>query len=164
MIGWLEDRRSNAAPCPAKVGKRLIALVLALAALSLLAYLRSLSLPLISDDYLQVHLGRQYGPVTGWPGLAADPLYRSRSTSILLTHWTEQLFGVSVMAFHLTGLFLHILNVLLVFATGAWKRIGLRAAFLSAAFFAVYEGHQEAVIWYSALPELLLFFFSLASL
>jgi hypothetical protein len=31
-------------------------------------------------------------------------------------------------------------------------------------FFAVYEGHQEAVMWYAALPELLVFFVSLATL
>src|SRR4051794_20299616 len=99
MTDWLENLRSDAAPCLV-TRKRAITLISALAALSLLAYLRSLSLPLIADDYLQVQLGRQYGPITGWRGLAADPLYRSRSTSILLTQWTEQLFGVSVMAFH----------------------------------------------------------------
>jgi len=160
------DRCWRGVPSPEKTRKRarLIGLVMALSALSTLAYVRSLWLPLISDDYLQVQLGRQYGPVSSWPALAADPLYRSRSTSILLTHWTEQLFGISVMAFNLTSLVLHILNTLLVFALGKWKPIGWRAAFVAAAFFAVYEGHQEAVIWYSALPELLLFFFGLGTL
>ena len=31
--------------------------------------------------------------------------------------------------------------------------------FIAAGFFAVYAGHQEAVMWYAALPELLLFLF-----
>src|SRR6185369_14900669 len=92
MTGWMLDRCWRGVPSPEKTRKRarLIALVMALSALSTLAYLRSLWLPLISGDYLQVQLGRQYGPVSSWPALAADPLYRSRSTSILLTHWTEQ--------------------------------------------------------------------------
>jgi hypothetical protein len=137
------------------------ALLLALAVLSTLPYLRSLALPMISDDYLQVDLARKYGPVSSWPALVADPLYRCRSTSLVLTYWTERLFGMSPLAFHLTSLFLHILNTWLIFAAGAWKKIGWRVAFVAAAFFGIYQGHQEAVIWYSALPELLLFLFGL---
>jgi hypothetical protein len=38
------------------------------------------------------------------------------------------------------------------------------AAFWAAAFFAVHEGHQEAVMWFSAINELLMFFFGTASL
>lgn len=143
---------------------RIVCLLAALAGLSLLAYWRSLSLPLIADDYLQIQLGRDYGPAASWPALAADPLYRSRATSILMTYWTELAFGLSTLAFNLTGLAVHILNTWLIFAAGAWRRIGWRAAFVAAAFFAVYEGHQEAVIWYAALPELLVFFFSLSAL
>jgi hypothetical protein len=135
------------------------ALLLALAVLSTLPYLRSLALPMISDDYLQVDLARKYGPVSSWPALAADPLYRCRSTSLVLTYWTERFFGTSPLVFHLTSLFLHILNTWLIFAAGAWKKIGWRVAFVAAAFFGIYQGHQEAVIWYSALPELLLFLF-----
>jgi hypothetical protein len=48
--------------------------------------------------------------------------------SILITYWTEKLFG-----------------------------------FVPAAFFAVAEGHQEAVIWYAALSQLLVFTFVIAS-
>ena len=63
-------------------------LLLILAALGLLAYLPALALPLLSDDYTQIWLGRRYGPVSGWRDLALDALYRCRATSILLTHWT----------------------------------------------------------------------------
>ena len=38
------------------------------------------------------------------------------------------------------------------------------AAPWAAVFFAVHEGHQEAVMWFSAINELLLFFFGMASL
>jgi hypothetical protein len=70
-----------------------------LAALAILPYLRALGLPMISDDHLQVMLGRQYGPASGWSALTHDVLYRSRATSLLLTHWTEILTGLSPLAF-----------------------------------------------------------------
>src|SRR5262245_46156304 len=160
MNGMLQDRTGEL--CPERSKCAIAGMLLALALLGLMAYWRSLFLPLIADDYLQIRLGRDYGPVSGWAGLAADPLYRSRSTSILLTYWTERLFGFSPLAFAISSLGLHILNTWLIFAAGGWRRIGWRAAFLAAAFFAVYEGHQEAVIWYAALPELLVFFFSIS--
>jgi hypothetical protein len=134
-----------------------------LAALAALPYLRSLGLPPLSDDHLQVLLARQYGPVSGWLALAHDALYRSRATSLLLTHWTELAAGLSPLAFHVTSLALHIVNTWLVLLLGCWSPVGWRTAAIGAAFFAVYEGHQEAVIWYAALPELLVFTFGMIS-
>ncbi len=135
-----------------------------LAALALLAYLPSLSLPLLSDDHTQIWLAHRYGPPSRWAELAADPLYRCRATSILLTYLTERLLGVSAVVLHASSLLLHVLNTWLVFALGAWRAIGWRVSAVAAAFFAFYEGHQEAVMWYAALPELLVFFFGLAAL
>jgi hypothetical protein len=135
----------------------------ATACLCLLAYARSLSLPLISDDYLQIQLGRDYGPVSAWANLAQDALYRCRATSILMTHWTEEVFGLTPLAFSLSSLAVHIFNTWLVLALGYWRRIGWRVSLVAACFFAVYMGHQEAVIWYAALPELLVFTFALGS-
>jgi len=54
---------------------------------------------------------------------------------------------------------LHVLNTCLFFLVA--RRLGwtpLRC-WLAAAFFAACQVHQEAVMWYAALPELLLFFF-----
>ena len=136
----------------------------ALAVLAVAPYVRALGLPFISDDYLQVWLGRHYGPIAAWPDLAGDVLYRCRATSIVLTYWTERFFGLAPLAYNLSSLALHVFNTWLVFALGFWRPIGWRVAAAAAAFFAIYEGHQEAVIWYAAIPELLVFFFSLASL
>ncbi|MCS7315829.1 MAG: hypothetical protein RMI94_11265 [Bryobacterales bacterium] len=133
----------------------------ALAALCVLAYLPSLSLPFISDDYVQIRLAREWGPVSAWPALAADALYRSRATSLLMTYWTERAFGLEPLAYRLSSLLLHVLNTWLVSALGRWRVVGWRVALPAAAFFAIYEGHQEAVIWYAALPELLVFTFVL---
>jgi hypothetical protein len=135
-----------------------------LAALAVLAYLPALRLPFIADDYIQIALARLYGPSSGWRALAADALYRCRATSLVMTYWTERFFALNPLAYNWSSLILHILNTWLVFALGAWRRIGWRISAVAAAFFAVYEGHQEAVVWYSALPELLVFFFSLAAL
>jgi len=138
-------------------------MLLFLTALSFLAYGRALQLPFISDDYVQVQLARDYGPVSGWPALAHDALYRCRATSLVLTYWTERAFGLDPFVFRFSSLALHILGSFLVFALGSWRPIGWKVAALAACFFAVSQRHSEAVIWYAALPELLVFLFSLAS-
>lgn len=131
--------------------------------LCVLAYIRTLWLPFISDDYLQIALGRRFGPVEGWSALAADALYRCRATSLLLTFWTERLLGLDPFFFHLTSLALHIVNTWLVFALGAWNAIGWRVSAWASFFFAVCHQHQEAVSWYASLPELMVFLFGAAA-
>jgi len=136
------------------------AILTTLAVLALLPYWPLLiTQPLISDDYLQIHLGRFYGPVDAWPRLAHDALYRCRATSIVLTHWTDIAFGVEPVAFYTTGMILHVVCTWLVWMCGRAVGIADRVALLGAAIFALYEGHQEAVMWYASLPELLLFLF-----
>lgn len=127
-------------------------------------YLPYLTIPFISDDYVQVYLARQYGGVDGWPALAQDALYRCRATSLLLTHWIDDVFGLVPAAHNTAGILIHLLNTILVFLLGSWARIGWKASFAAAIFFGLYEGHQEAVIWNAALPELLVFTFSLLCL
>lgn len=137
--------------------------LLAVIALSFLAYGSALLLPLIADDYQQIQYARDFAPPSGWSALAQDALYRCRATSLLLTYWTESLFGWNVFAFNLSSLLLHIVNAMLVWGLGAWRLVGWRVAALGACVFAVFRKHSEAVVWYSALPELLVFTFVLAS-
>ncbi|MSO20327.1 MAG: hypothetical protein EXQ56_07650 [Acidobacteria bacterium] len=127
----------------------------------MLAYWPFLSLPFISDDYVQISMARLYGPMAHWGALFADSLYRCRATSLLLTYWSEQAFGMSPLLVNLTSLLLHIANSFLIFLLGAWQPIGWRISTAAAMAFAVFEGHQEAVAWYAALPELLVFGFTL---
>jgi hypothetical protein len=68
---------------------------------------------------------------------------------------------MNAMAFNLSSLVLHVLNVWLVFALGAWNRLGWKYSAVAAGFFAVHEGHQEAVMWYAAVHELLHLLFAL---
>lgn len=143
---------------------RILKIVAVLAVLATLPYLPFFSLPHISDDYLQIELGRTYGPVSGWSALAADALYRCRATSIVLTHWTEQWFGAVSAVFQAESIIVHIFVTLLIAALGSWRKIGWPIAVLAAAFFAIHEGHQEAVVWYASLPELLVLLFALIAL
>jgi hypothetical protein len=134
-----------------------------LVVLAIVAYVPAQLLPLIADDYVQINLGRKYGPMSAWSDLAGDALYRCRATSLVITYWTEKLFGFSPAAFNFSSLIIHVINVLLVAALGVWRPVGWRVSVMAAAFFAIAEGHQEAVMWYAALPELLVFAFVLSS-
>lgn len=133
------------------------------ALLAMIAYAPAQLLPFISDDYLQIELARKYGTVSGLASLATDALYRCRATSLILTHWTESAFGLNPLAYNLSSLAIHVLNCLLVMALGIWRPVGHRVAYAGAVFFAFVEGHHEAVIWYAALPELLVLTFSMIS-
>lgn len=134
---------------------------LVLALLCLLAYLPFLGVPLFADSYIQIQLGRDFGPREKWDELFHDALQRCRFTSILLTHWTEQWFGIAPRVLRLSSLGLHWLNCLLLFSLGYWPRLGYRLSFAAACFFAIYQRPQEAVTWYAASSDLLVFFFLL---
>jgi hypothetical protein len=130
--------------------------LLLLAALCVLAYLPALNLPLIEDDYPNIAQAQLFG---GYTAPLANPIFRLRTTSYwaMLPLWRA--VQLAPLAYHLTSLILHIANTWLVFfACMAWPRTR-HAALWAAGFFAVHEGHQEAVMWFSAIAELLQFFF-----
>jgi len=134
-----------------------------LAALAILAYLPIFQQPLIQDDYPNIEQAREFGPVSGWTALASSGVFRYRATWYVLTYWVDRWFEAPA-AFYGVSLALHILCVWLVYALGAWRLIGWRISAVAAAFFAVHEGHQEAVMWYSGSSELLMFLFGTLSL
>ena len=130
-----------------------------MALLCLLAYLPFFRLPLISDDYLQIGLARMYGSWEGQKTLFADALYRCRATALWVTWVLDHWFGPVATPSAAFCLAVHFLNCLLVFALVREAGMDGWVAAVSACFFAVYEGHQEAVVWISAMPELLVFLF-----
>jgi hypothetical protein len=137
---------------------------LLLAALAVLAYGPSLSIPLMEDDYPNLWESHIYGPAAALPVLLHTPVFRLRATS----YWTMwplwQLFHTTAWPYRLFSLLLHVINVWLAYAVAClWPRMR-PAAFWAAAFFAVAEGHQEAVMWFSAISELYMFLFGAASL
>lgn len=129
------------------------------ALLAAIAYWRAFEIPLISDDYTVISIARSYGEPGGWSTLANDALYRCRATFMILTHWLDRWFQLDPLPYNIVGVAFHVVNSLLVLAAGAWPKIGWRLSFPAAIFFAVSQGHQEAVIWYSALPDQMAFFF-----
>jgi len=136
----------------------------AIVLLAVIAYIPALTQPLIEDDYPNIALARVYGPFTGWTAMAHDDVNRVRATSFVLTHWIERSFGLRPSAFYGVSILLHVVNCLLLYALGRWQVIGSRVSAWSAAFFAIYDGHQEAIMWFSACNELLLFLFGAMSL
>jgi hypothetical protein len=135
-----------------------------LAALVMLAYLPSLGIPLIADDYPNIEQSLTYGTAPGMGTLLHDAQFRLRSTSYWTWYEVWKSAGMNPAACHAVSLALHVVNTWMVLAIClAWPRVRA-AAFWAAAFFAVHEGHQEAVMWYSAISELLMFAFGAAAL
>jgi hypothetical protein len=143
--------------------KEKAAALLVLAVLAIVAYLPTLTQPFISDDYPGIASSLYYGPISGWKDMANDPVERPRATTFVLSYLVYHFFGMRPSAFYSANILLHIISCWLVFAAGRWGALGYRASFWGAAFFAVYEGHSEAVMWFSACNELLMFLFGFLS-
>lgn len=118
------------------------------------AYAPSLSIPLMEDDYPNIQYARTHDSLR-------DPIFRARATSgwLMAGLWDE--FGLIPGAYHLASLGLHFACCCLLYGA---IRLRWTGAFWAAAFFAVQEGHQEAVMWFSACNELLQFLFGAGSL
>lgn len=130
--------------------------LLLLAALCVVAYAPALNLPLIEDDYPNIAQAQLFG---GYAAPLANPIFRLRSTSYWAMLPLYRAVHLAPFAYHAASLILHMANTWLVyFACLTWPRTR-RAALWAAGFFAVHEGHQEAVMWFSAIAELLQFFF-----
>jgi hypothetical protein len=133
-----------------------------IAVLAIVAYLPTLTQPFISDDYPGIKRSLSYA-ISGWEALAKDPVERPRATTFIFSYAVYHLFGMRPAAFYAANILLHVLNCWLLFAAGRWRAVGYGVSFWAAAFFAVYEGHSEAIMWSSACNELLLFFFGFLS-
>src|SRR5215475_9233800 len=134
-----------------------------IAVLAIVAYLPTITQPFISDDYPGIKRSLSYGPISGWEALAKDSVERPRATTFIFSYAIYRLFGMRPAAFYCANILLHVLNCWLLFAAGRWGAVGYRVSFWAAVFFAVYEGHSEAIMWSSACNELLLFFFGFLS-
>jgi hypothetical protein len=134
-----------------------------LAVLAVGAYLPTITQPFISDDYPNIGQALVYGPISGWEAMANDSVQRPRATTFIISYAIHGLFGPRPSAFYSANILLHVLNCWLLFAAGRWRAVGYRASFWAAAFFAVYEGHSEAIMWFSACNEPLMFFFGFLS-
>jgi hypothetical protein len=137
---------------------------LVLAGLCLLAYAPTLTIPLLEDDFPNIVQAQSYGSWDGVGALVSDSTFRLRATSYWAMNALWSRFGVSAVPFHLFSLLLHVLCTWLVYRLAfGWPAMRAGALWV-AAFFAIHEGHQEAVMWFSAINELLQFVFGMAAL
>ena len=137
--------------------------ILILISLAIIAYLPALRLPFIADDYTSIPLARHFAE-KGWAlMLHDDDSLRPRVTYMFMRAALDRTFGFNPVAFYAANLLLHVLCVLLVYATGVWSELSESIAFWAAAFFAVQEGHQEAVMWAVGSTYLLVFLFGMAA-
>ena len=132
-------------------------------ALAVLAYAPLFTQPFVQDDYPDIEMARVFGAPSGWGAMLSHGIFRYRATWWVMAYWTDRLLGFSPVAAYSVTIALHIVCAWLVYALGAWSAIGWRVSAPAAAFFAVYEGHQEAVMWYNSAHEELLLLFGLAS-
>ena len=137
--------------------RRRVLIVVAL--LAIIAYLPTLSQPFIEDDYPNIAEGHALGL-----HIITDPIFGIRSTSFLLMDWLYRLFGMHAAPYYAASILLHIFNSWLVYALGYWRPIGYTVSAWAAGFFAVYEGHQEGIMWLSGSTEPLLFVFGIAAM
>jgi hypothetical protein len=133
-----------------------------LALLSILAYLPTLWQPFVEDDWPHITLAQHYGDPANWRDLAAHP-FRFRATAEWFFYTAYNLFGLHPAGYYALAILLHIFNTWLVYATGIWPAIGFELSAWAAGFFAIYEGHQEAVMWLAACNELWQFLFVAAA-
>jgi len=140
---------------------------LALAGLALLAavaYAPLVGIPLIEDDYPNLWQAQQMGSPADALALLHNPVFRLRATSFWIMFLLWRVGKLAPMMYHLVSLLLHVANTWLLYAIClTWPRMR-SAALWAAAFFAVAEGHQEAVVWFSAIDELLQFLFGMGAL
>jgi hypothetical protein len=136
--------------------------VLILIVLAASAYLPALKLPFIADDYVLIPVSRSF-MADGLTSLWYNPSLRSRVTAIVLNAGLDRLFGFQPLPFYAASILFHTLCVLLIYACCCWGKLSPTIAFWAACFFAIQEGHQEAVMWLAAVGDLLILLFGLAS-
>jgi hypothetical protein len=133
-------------------------LLIALALLAVVAYLPTLRQPLLEDDYPNIAEAHALGL-----HILSDPIFGIRSSFFLLIDGLYRLFGMTAAAYYIPLIVLHVFNTWLVYALGYWRPVGYRVSAWAAAFFAVYEGHQEGIMWVSGATEPLLFLFGVGA-
>lgn len=129
-----------------------------LALVAIVAYLPTLWQPLLEDDYPHLMIAQHLGAPSAWRDLAVHP-FRFRATAEWFLYAGFRLFGIHASGYYALTIALHVVATWLVYGMGAWPLLGYELSAWAAGFFAIYEGHQEAVMWLSACNELFQFLF-----
>ena len=133
-----------------------------MAVLCLAAYWPALDNGFISDDYVVLEWSKQWTEDPSFLiGISPDVFRITSYLAIVALKWA---FGYQAAWFHGFAILVHFLNCLLV-----WKLVSLlagsaRTALVAAAFFAVVQNPQEAIMWLAAMGDALAALFVLAAL
>lgn len=122
---------------------------------ALLAYLPTFAQPLLEDDFPNIRQAVVYGE--DWFRLARDAVFRLRLTSWVQMERVHAWAGMTPWPYYASSLLVHVVNCLLIFGLGRLRFLGPAAAAGAAFFFAVHEGHQEAIMWLSGSTEVFQF-------
>ncbi len=130
-----------------------------------LCYLNALGNGFVFDDsaYLSSPLVHQFRPLDAFLQSSIHPdLYRPLTLLSLACdfYW----YGDQPLGYHLSSLFLHLLNALLVFQLSYHILARQSAALLASLFYALHPLQTEVVSWISSRGDLLMSFFFLAGL
>ncbi|MGO9261786.1 MAG: glycosyltransferase family 39 protein [Bryobacteraceae bacterium] len=138
--------------------------LLLLAALCFATYAATLNIPLFEDDYPTLSLAQQYGAPGELADLFHNPVYRTRATTYWVMLAVYRLFGLAPWGYRLASLTFHILGTWLLYALARQWAPMRPAALWAAMFFAVEEGHQEAVVWFAGFTEPAMLVFGLCAM
>lgn len=149
---------------------RALGMLLALSALSFIAYLPAIRGGFVWDDDYYVHENPTLRSFAGlqkiWFDILRDPRDYVLPQYYPLTHttfWVEhRIWGLDPTGYHVTNVLLHVASALL-----AWlilRRLEVPGAWLAAVLFAVHPVHVESVAWISERKNVLSLALMLASL
>ena len=141
-----------------------------------LVYMNSLAGKFLYDDWFQIERNPMIRSWSNVPALLVQHVwefikpvdvtvtgvyYRPFFNIALLVNY--QLFGLDVTGWHVVSLIFHLAATALVFYLALEWKFSKRAAIFAAFLFGVHPVHVEAVAWASALPDLMVGTFVLAS-
>src|SRR5438046_7687303 len=154
--------RAEAVRRPKTVGGVLPALALAL--LVVAAYLPALHAGFIWDDDAYVTANATLRTLDGLRRIWLEPGAVPQYYPVTFTSfWLEyRLWGLDPVGYHLVNVLLHALNAALVWRI--LRRLGLPAAWLAAALFALHPMQVESVAWVTERKNVLLAALALAAL
>lgn len=133
--------------------------LVALSLLTILTYIRGITHWFVAEDYYQLGmLGQSFDQV--WQ-VYLESMNRLWVLTMLYRWTTVQLFGANPIGYLLLSLLLHVSVVLLVYYFTNSLIQNRYLALSSAAVFALYPRHHEAIISVAAAPYLIAAFFSL---
>src|SRR3972149_849156 len=139
------------------------AMTLIIAIAAFIAYFPSLSGGFIWDDELLISLNRFTKAPDGLYGIWCTNKTADYWPVTNTSFWIEwRLWGTQTTGYHVTNLFLHIANTLLIWII--LRKLSIPGAFLAALIFAIHPVNVESVAWIAQRKNTLSMFFFLLSI